>query len=138
MKTNEIKLTATTQASYYGKAGYTCENGVYSLRSYATIVCEYDATTGVFTRLWGGYSVTTKNHVNDFRRLFGLPALSKKEWNALPVRNDSGERYKVEYSNGFFSHTTSAVFDDYDAAAAFAGDIERLHGGRVYAFPVEA
>ena len=134
----EFKLEATTQKSYYGKAGYTENGGVYTLRSYDTEVCEWDNIRREFVRLWGGYSRTTANHVNDFRRLFGLPALCKKEWDALPVKNDSGERYKVAYSNGFFSHTAGAVFDNYDTAAAFAGDIERLHGGRVYAYPVEA
>lgn len=138
MKNKEIKLNATTQASYYGKAGYTEENGVFSLRSYDTIVCEFDSNSGEFSRLWGGYSRTTANHINDFRRLFGLPALNKKAWDALPVKNDSGERYKVEYTNGFFSHTAGVVFDNYDTAEKYAADIETANRGRFYAFPVEA
>lgn len=131
-------LNSTTQKSYYGKAKVIeAESGLRSLKSYDTIVCTYDPQTGVFSRLWGGYSHTTAAHVNDFRGLFGLPGLSKKEWERLPVVNDSGERYKVEYSNGFCSHTSQAVFDDYETAEKFAADIETAHGGRFWAYPVE-
>lgn len=141
----EFKLEATTQKSYYGKAVVIKDGdinldpmGKASLRSYDTIVCEYDPRTGEFSRLWGGYSRTTANHINDFRRLYGLPALNKKAWEALPVKNDSGERYRVEYGNGFFTAKAGVVFDDYDSAEQFAGDIEKTHGGRVFAYPVEA
>lgn len=141
----EFKLEATTQKSYYGKAVVIKDgdinldpSAVARLRSYDTIVCEYNPKTGEFTRLWGGYSRTTANHINDFRRLYGLPALNKKAWESLPVKGGSGERYKVEYSNGFFCAQSEAVFDDYDTVEKFAADIERLHNGRVFAYPVEA
>ena len=108
-------LPATRQKSYYGKAKVIEDGAEKSLKSYETSVCKIDES-GDFKRLWGGYSRTTINHVNDFRRLFGLPALSKKEWEALPCGNDSGEKFKCEFSNGFVSWTSEVVFDDeYDA-----------------------
>lgn len=115
---NEMRLEATRQKSYYGKAGVITEGNVRKLRSYETIVCEYNTETGEFVRLWGGYSRTTANHVNDFRRLFGLPALSKREWEALPCANE--ERYKVEFSNGFVNWIAGATFDSMEAAWEFA------------------
>lgn len=119
----ETKLNATTQKSYYGKAVIIDdENGVFALRSYDTIVCRYDSNTGVFTRLWGGYSRTTANHVNDFRRHFGLAPLCKKEWEKIPVEGESGERYKVEFSNGFVSWVAGVIFDNEDDAWTFAED----------------
>lgn len=141
----KTKLEATTQKSYYGKAWIVKEgdinlnpNAKASLLSYDTIVCDYDPMTGEFNRLWGGYSRTTANHINDFRAMYGLEPLNKKAWEALPVKNDSGERYRVEYGNGFFTAKAGVVFDDYDSAEQFAGDIEKTHGGRVFAYPVEA
>jgi len=112
-------LSATRQKSYYGKAKVIEENGKTSLVSYSTKVCEIE--NGRFVRLWGGYSRTTANHINDFRRLYGLPTLSKKEWEALPC--DNGERYKVEFSNGFVSWSADVTFDNYEDAEAFAEDV---------------
>jgi len=126
----KTKLEATTQKSYYGKAWIIKDgdinlnpNAKASLLSYDTIVCEYDPITGEFSRLWGGYSRTTANHVNDFRAVYGLPALNKKAWEALPVKNDSGERYKVEFSNGFVNWTAGAIFDDFGAADEFGESV---------------
>ena len=119
------KLNATTQKSYYGKAHViTHEDGTKELKSYSTIVCKV-TPCGEFVRMWGGYSRTTANHVNDFRALFGLPALSKKEWKALPCGN--GERYKVMYSNGFVTHSAGVIFDDEAAADDFAERFEASH-----------
>lgn len=117
---NELK--ATTQKSYYGKAVVIDgANGVKMLKSYDTIVCSYDPMTGEFARMWGGYSRTTMNHVNDFRRLFDLPALSKKEWESIPCGND--ERFRVEFSNGFVNWKAGIVFDDEDEAWDFAESV---------------
>jgi len=78
------ELKATTQKSYYRKA-YVLEgsNGDVFLQSYDTIVC--GVVGGVFSRFWDGYSVTTQNHINDFRRLQGLKTINKKEWENIPV-----------------------------------------------------
>ena len=53
---------------------------LYGLRSYWTNVCAYDTATGMFFKLWDGYSATTLRHINIFREYFGLPKLSKREW----------------------------------------------------------
>ena len=126
----KTKLDATTQKSYYGKAWVIKEgdinlnpNAKASLLSYDTIVCEYDPMTGEFNRLWGGYSRTTANHINDFRRAYGLEPLNKKAWEALPVKGGNGERYKVEFSNGFVNWTAGVVFDRYEDAEDFGENV---------------
>lgn len=141
----EFKLEATTQKSYYGKATVIKDGDINldpmakaSLKSYDTIVCEYDPRTGEFSRLWGGYSRTTANHINDFRRMYGLFPLNKKAWDALPVKNDSGERYKVEFSNGFVNWTAGATFDNWEDADTFAEDVCNRNGWRFSYAVVEA
>ena len=126
MKT--YKLEATTQKSYYGKAVIIEEKDDFSgetlLKSYETIVCKVTAG-GVFVKLWNGYSRTTMNHVNDFRRLFGMPTLNKSAWMALPCESGNGERYKVTFTNGFVTWTAEAVFDDEEAAEDFGETVAR-------------
>ena len=80
------ELKATTQKSYYKKA-YALKDGenLY-LQSYNTIVC--GLVKGKFVRYWDGYSLTTINHVNDFRMQHGLNRLSKKDWNKINVIAD--------------------------------------------------
>ena len=116
------KLPATLQRDYYGKAHVIEKDGETLLQSYDTIVCKINRG-GDFVRLWGGYSDTTKRHVNDFRRLFNLPGLNKKEWNALPVDGETGERYRVEFSNGFVNWKSAVVFDDWDTAEAYGESV---------------
>ena len=84
MKTFELK--ATTQKSYYRKA-YVLqdEHGNVFLQSYDTVVC--GIVGGVFVRYWNDYSVTTQNHINDFRTLYSLSRIGKKEWLNIPVEN---------------------------------------------------
>lgn len=135
--TKETNLPATLQKSYYGKAKTrTTENGETVLKSYETDVCKI-TSAGDFVRLWGGYSRTTMNHVNDFRRLFGRPTLNKKAWESLPCENGSTERYKVRFSNGFVNWTAGAVFDNEEDAETFAENVEAMRGGRVYGYVVE-
>ena len=126
----EYKLNATTQKSYYGKAVVIEDGGEIMLRSYNTIVCKIDKS-GDFIRLWGGYSVTTMNHINDFRKANGLETLNKKAWCALPCENN--EQYKVTFTNGFVSWTAGVMFDNYEDASDFAEQIEQNRGGMVYA-----
>lgn len=125
----EYKLSATTQKSYSGKAVVIENGGEIMLRSYNTIVCKIDRN-GDFVRLWGGYSVTTMNHINDFRKAHGLVTLNKKAWCSLPCENN--EQYKVEFTNGFVSWKAGVIFDDYEAANDFAEQIEQNRGGFVY------
>lgn len=77
------ELKATTQKSYYKKAYVLKDGNNLYLQSYNTIVC--GLVEGKFVRYWDGYSLTTMNHVNDFRMQHGLNRLCKKEWNKLPV-----------------------------------------------------
>ena len=141
----EFKLDATTQKSYYGKATVIKSGDINldplakaSLKSYDTIVCEYDPHTGEFSRLWGGYSRTTANHINDFRRMYGLAPLNKKAWESLPVKGGNGERYKVEFSNGFVNWTAGAIFDNRADAETFAESVCESRNWRVWYGVVEA
>lgn len=68
--------------SFYGKAKVIDhENGFVSLVSYSTIVCSIDTKTGEFKKHWNGYSLTTMQHINSFRNMYGLETMSKKHWN---------------------------------------------------------
>lgn len=79
------KLKATTQKSYYGKATVIEDRfGSKRLKSYNTIVAEI-TKKGEFKRLWEGYSQTTMNHINDFRKENGLEKINAKEWKKLEV-----------------------------------------------------
>lgn len=67
-----------------GKATVVSVDGTDTLLSYGTEVCRM--TAGAFTRTGYGYktdSVTTMRHINEFRAMFGMPKLTKGEWNAL-------------------------------------------------------
>jgi len=141
MKHTEKNLIATTQKSYYGKAKLIADyvdvpafdgapvGDVYSLRSYETLVCMY--SRGQFIKLWNGYSKTTLAHVNDFRRLFDLPALNKAAWLALPCPCSDGARYTVTFSNGFTSWRAGVVFDSIEDAETFGEKIAAAHAWRV-------
>lgn len=82
-----FELTASRQKSYYRKAFVLqAENGNVFLQSYDTIVC--GIVNGEFVRYWDSYSVTTMNHINDFRRLYNMDAINKKAWENTPVECD--------------------------------------------------
>lgn len=110
----ERKLTATLQRDYYGKAKVREENGFIILKSYNTDVCRINRNSGEFERLWSGWSATTAKHINDFLGQYGFPRLSKKEWLALPCVNDRPV-YAVSMSNGFVTHTGSALLTAEEA-----------------------
>ena len=121
----EKVLKATTQKSYYGKAHYyEYENAVF-LRSYETTVSRI--IDGKFERLWSGFSKTTLAHVNDFRKLYGMTPLNKKEWLSLPC---DGERWKVTATNFLGTKTNfQQIFSSYDEAEDF---IEKLYERNPY------
>ena len=74
------------QKSFYGKARVRENwNKTVTLISYETEVCSIDTKNNKFFRQWPGYSLTTMNHINTFRRLYGFPAIRKKEWEMLPI-----------------------------------------------------
>ena len=115
-------LRATTQKSYYGKATVIYRDGEAILQSYETEVCKIDKN-GDFRKLWNGYSRTTAKHVNDFRKLFGLNPIAKKQWDNIESEGGSKERYVVEFSNGFVSWTSGTVFENYYEAMDFAENV---------------
>ena len=86
LRENKIAPNYTKQVSYYGKAKEIEKSDFKYLKSYQTIVCAI-APNGAFFRLWDGYSVTTMNHINEFRINNGLKPLNKKEWKALPIED---------------------------------------------------
>lgn len=124
----ETVLKATTQKSYYGKAHYYEYCGTSFLRSYDTTVCRI--IDGKFERLWNGYSKTTLAHVNDFRKLYNLPALNKKEWLAIPCEGMPAEKYRVIATNLLGSKTRfQQIFSSYDEAEEF---VEKLYARNPY------
>ena len=83
--------------SFYGKAIVTEVDGNKTLTSYTTDVARIDKE-GHFIKLWNGYSVTTMNHVNAFRIMNGLNALTKNEW--LEIPNDTSQLEKAQAYEG--------------------------------------
>lgn len=78
------------RVSFYGKATvYECPNGTAQLKSYDTIVCEIDKN-GAFSKTWAGWSATTARHINAFRSVYGLPKLTKSEWDKIPYTRGTG------------------------------------------------
>ena len=124
-------LKATTQKSYYGKATVIYnDNGTVDLKSYDTIVISI--VNGEPVKRWNGYSNTTKNHVNDFLRLFGFEPINKKAWDLMPC--DNADKYRVVYSNGFFSGKAGVVFDNESDAELYAEKLEKTSGYRIAAW----
>lgn len=82
------ELQATCQKSFYRKA-YVLEDekGNLYLQSYDTVIC--GIIDGIFKKFWDGYSKTTQNHVNDFRKSNSMDTLNKKEWESLNVEDDT-------------------------------------------------
>lgn len=70
--------------SFYSKAIVTEVSGDRTLTSYTTDVAKI-TKDGNFQKLWGGYSVTTMTHINAFRVTNGLNAISKQEWQQMPM-----------------------------------------------------
>ena len=64
--------------SFYGKAQMINEGDVVKLRSYTTIVAEYNRKSKKL-KINGYYSATTKSHLDSFLYTLGLPSMTKKE-----------------------------------------------------------
>ena len=56
------------------------------LVSYETQVSRI-GSDGSFHRLWSGYSATTMRHVNEFRERYGLPKITKAQWEKMEVES---------------------------------------------------
>ena len=70
--------------SFYKKAHVIhYDDGSIALQSYSTIVAVI--MNGTTIRTWGGYSNTTRRHVNDFFYQYGDKKLiGKKNWEKMP------------------------------------------------------
>lgn len=65
--------------SFYKKCYVVEDRGTKTLYSYNTPVIRRNRN-GTYTRLWGGYSVTTGRHI------FAFCGMSKKEFEAMDVK----------------------------------------------------
>ena len=72
--------------SFYGKAKVFYGKSRKYLQSYNTVVCSIK-DNGQFEKYWKGYSNTTMNHINSFRRQNGLETLSKKQWEMIETKD---------------------------------------------------
>ena len=73
------------RAMYYGKATVIDDNGKLQLKSYDTIVAEYNKRTKTLT-IYGWYSMTTSRHIREFARQLGIE---------LPSGTDIAGKYKA-------------------------------------------
>lgn len=80
MEKREYELTPVSgQKSFYGKARVRLEpNGAAVLISYTTPVLRREPS-GVYVRLWSGWSATTGKHIRAFA------GIGKAEWDKMPV-----------------------------------------------------
>ena len=109
MKKKELK--ATTQKSYYKKAEVIEDRfGNKRLKSYNTIVAEI-TKKGKFERLWEGYSKTTMNHVNDFRKENGLEIINAKEWKKMEVVKRDKNKKRWVYVLRDAKKKTNEIFE---------------------------
>ena len=129
-------LKATLQKNYYGKAKTITNGDVVQLKSYNTIVCEYNTKTKVFKKLWRGYSRTTSNHIKDFILLYNIDFdYNKKNWLKAENENENTTKFFVTISNGFYTHNTknTLLFDKKSDAEQYAETI-RQKNKRLFAF----
>jgi hypothetical protein len=64
--------------SFGGKCGVIKENGLSQLKSYNTIVAEYNHRTNKMV-VFNYYSQTTASHINAFLAYYGFDTCTKKE-----------------------------------------------------------
>ena len=73
---------------------YVSSKGIVSLRSWNTIVCQYNTRTHRFRRTWDGYSKSTADHIKLFIRTWmvhdpipwGYYDTWKRAWGYVPVQ----------------------------------------------------
>jgi len=76
----KTELTPLNRKSFYGKAVAIRYGEITSLKSYNTIVANYNHTTNKMV-VNGWYSSTTARHINSFLNMFGFDNCTKKEMN---------------------------------------------------------
>ena len=83
---NPLPIQGANNRAYYRVNGDFIE-----LKSYDTIVFDYNVTTGEFNRRWGGYSATTLKHVQMFwcyvtdEQYQKNTTFGKKNWESMKV-----------------------------------------------------
>jgi hypothetical protein len=87
---NIYEMTAIydRRKSFYGKAYIIEFMGRKILLSYDTRVCEIDAS-GKFHRYWGGESVTTMRHINEFIRQNGISGGGVAWWREQHIEEEA-------------------------------------------------
>lgn len=99
MITEKLKSIYGNQKSYYGKAKVNIlDNGTKELISYKTKVAII-TKGGNFIKLWDGYSLTTMNHINEFRMQNGLNKINKKEWLEINTKETGSKRKRIKLYN---------------------------------------
>lgn len=78
MQFSVSELTPLRQKSFYGKAQMIREGNKTRLKSYNTIVAEYNHKTNT-VEVFGWYSATTARHINSFLNYFGFDTMSEKQ-----------------------------------------------------------
>lgn len=128
-----LKPQYTSNKSYYNKAQVLTENNILKLKSYDTIVCEYNTQTHEFTKFWNGYSRTTAKHITDFVKQFTdiTSTTNKKWWDTLPCKTNA--KYKIVAHHPFVEdyHPTT-TFDNYDDAQDYADRLNNNSNGLWY------
>lgn len=131
--TIELKPKYTSNKLYWGKAYVLTENNILKLKSYDTIVCEYNTKTHEFTKLWNGYSRTTAKHITDFVKQFTdiTSPTNKKWWDTLPCKTNA--KYKIVAHHPFVnSYHPTTTFDNYDDAQDYADRLNDNSNGLWY------
>lgn len=77
MKTFEL-TPINGRKSFYGKCCVIQSGNIFKLKSYDTIVAEFNQTANE-VRINGWYSATTATHINAFLDAYGFDKMSKKE-----------------------------------------------------------
>lgn len=76
MSEYELNAIHDGRKSFYGKAGVIEDNGIKTLRSYATNVAKIE--DGI-PKVFGTYSVTTLRHIKEFLKQNGFTAETSKQ-----------------------------------------------------------
>lgn len=78
MEIEELKTKTDNRKSFYGKAKLIHNGDITSLKSYNTIVAEYNHKTNKI-KVFGWFSSTTARHINEFLTYYGFDKITKKE-----------------------------------------------------------
>lgn len=74
----ELITKKDSRSSFYGKATLVHNGDITELKSYNTIVAEYNHKTNKI-KVFGWFSSTTARHINEFLQYYGFNKVTKKE-----------------------------------------------------------